>query len=311
LRIDCASDRFRLRLLAIQRLLDVQRELRRKARNLIRVRSIPDSVRIAVGIEYDGSAYCGWQTQPCGCSVQDAFEQALAAIAGTSVRSVCAGRTDAGVHALGQVVHFDVDVTRPLSAWVRGVNTFLPGGIAVTWAREVDATFHARYSASARTYRYLLLNRPERPGLFRGRVGWYHHALDLDTMRDAACSLVGEYDFSAFRSAECQARSAIRHMQTISIHREGPLVTMEFCANAFLHNMVRIIVGSLIEVGSGNRPVSWLAQVRDDRDRTRAARTADSAGLYLVGVNYDARWNLPPPPVSKSLHLQETLAPCR
>ncbi len=269
------------------------------------------AVRIAVGIEYDGSTFCGWQTQPGGCSIQDAFERALEGIAGAPVATVCAGRTDAGVHALGQVAHFDVAVKRPLSAWVRGANAYLPRSIAVTWAREVTGDFHARYSARARTYRYLLLNRGERPGLFRGRVGWYHHPLDIDVMSDAARCLVGEHDFSAFRSAECQARSAIRQMQRISIHRDGTFVTMDFCANAFLHNMVRIIVGCLIEVGSGRRPASWLTDVRDARDRTRAAATAESAGLYLAGVSHDPRFNLPEPPVLAPLDFQRVLGPCR
>lgn len=251
-------------------------------------------MRIAVGIEYDGAGFCGWQTQPSGCSVQDAFERALEAIAGLPVASVCAGRTDAGVHAIGQVAHFDVEVDRPLTAWVRGVNAHLPASMAVTWARQVTADFHARYSARSRTYRYVLLNRRERPGLLRGRVGWYHHPLDLDAMRESAQHLVGERDFSAFRSAECQSRSTLRQMSSIEIHREDSLVILDFSANAFLHNMVRIIVGCLIEVGSGKRSPSWLAQVRDARDRTRAAATAEAAGLYLVGVGYDAVWGLPP-----------------
>jgi tRNA pseudouridine38-40 synthase len=268
-------------------------------------------VRIAVGIEYDGSAFCGWQTQPSGCSVQNAFERSLAVIAGVPVKSVCAGRTDAGVHALGQVAHFDVQVGRPLSAWVRGVNTHLPKGVAVTWAREVDESFQARYSALSRTYRYLLLNRPERPGLYCGRVGWYHHVLDLDAMRDAARCLIGEHDFSAFRSAECQARSAIRTLHGVAIHREGSLLTMDFCGNGFLHNMVRIIVGCLVDVGSGRRPASWLADVRDSRDRSTAACTAESAGLYLAGVTYPPRWNLPQAPLSSPLDIQGLLAPWR
>lgn len=261
-------------------------------------------MRIAVGIEYDGAAFCGWQTQPSRCSIQDAFECALEAIAGVPVASVCAGRTDSGVHALGQVAHFDVGVTRPLSAWVRGVNTHLPPSMAVTWARQISPDFHARYSARARTYRYVLLNRRERPGLLRGRVGWYHHPLDLDAMRESARYLVGEHDFSAFRSAECQSRSALRQMLSVEIRREDSLVTMDFCANAFLHNMVRIIVGCLIEVGSGKRAPSWLAQVRDARDRTLAAVTAEAAGLYLICVSYDDSWGLPPTPRALSSSLQ-------
>jgi tRNA pseudouridine38-40 synthase len=267
------------------------------------------AVRIAVGIEYDGSTFCGWQTQPSGCSIQDAFERALEAIADAPVGSVCAGRTDAGVHALGQVAHFDVPVRRPLSAWVRGVNAHLPQSIAVTWAREVSAEFHARYSARARAYRYILLNRRERPGLFRGRVGWYHQPLDLDAMRAAAQSLLGEHDFSAFRSAECQSRSTVRKMLGVAIDREGTLVILDFCANAFLHNMVRIIVGCLIDIGGGKRPASWLAEVRDARDRTRAAATVDSAGLYLLGVSHDRRWDLPLAPYAFPLDLQGLVAP--
>ncbi len=268
-------------------------------------------MRIAVGLEYDGSAFCGWQTQPNGCAVQDTFERALAGIAGRPITSVCAGRTDAGVHALGQVAHFDVDVDRPLTAWVRGVNTLLPASAAVTWAHPAAGDFHARYSALARTYRYLLLNRPERPGVFNGRVGWYHHSLDVESMRRAARCLMGEQDFSAFRAAECQARSARKRMDAIAIEREGELVTFEFCANAFLHNMVRIIVGCLIEIGSGRRSIGWLETLRDGRDRTKAARTADAAGLYLAGVTYDARWRLPAAPVARCLDLEAALAPCR
>lgn len=268
-------------------------------------------MRIAVGIEYDGSRFCGWQTQPSACAVQDAFERALAAIAGGRVVSVCAGRTDAGVHALWQVAHFDVTAERPLTAWVRGVNSYLPESVAVTWARKVDEEFHARYSAGSRTYRYLLLNRPERPGVFRGRVGWYHHALAIEPMRHAARCLLGEHDFSAFRAAECQARSTIRRMDRISIERDGELVTFEFCANAFLHNMVRIIVGCLIAIGGGRRSIDWLEALRDGRDRTKAAPTAEGAGLYLTAVAYDPRWGLPAAPLTRRLDLETLFLPCR
>jgi tRNA pseudouridine38-40 synthase len=271
-------------------------------------------VRIVVGLEYDGTGFCGWQTQPSGGAVQNALERALAQIAGTHVTTVCAGRTDAGVHAIGQVAHFDVEVKRPLTAWVRGVNALLPAGVAVNWAREVPKEFHARYSAVARTYRYLLLNRAERPGLWAGRVGWYHRPLDLDSMRRAARCLIGEQDFSAFRAAECQARSAIKLMHGISIEHAGSLVIFEFCANAFLHNMIRIIVGCLIEVGGGRRQIEWLESLRDGRDRTQAARTADSGGLYLAGVTYDSRWNLPSAPNAlgaSSGDLGPVLSPCR
>lgn len=269
------------------------------------------AVRIAVGLEYDGTAFCGWQMQPSGCAIQNAFERALSAIASARVTAVCAGRTDAGVHALGQVAHFDVAVARPLTAWVRGVNSHLPRSIAVTWAREVPAQFHARYSARARTYRYVLLNRRERPGILHGRVGWYHHALDLEAMRDAARHLLGEHDFSAFRSAECQSRSAVRRLFAIEIERVDSLVTFDVRGNAFLHNMVRIIVGCLIEVGIGKRPPAWLAQVRDARERARAAATADAAGLYLACVSYDEDWGLPGSTWTLASDGIRSLVPCR
>jgi tRNA pseudouridine38-40 synthase len=192
------------------------------------------------------------------------------------------------------VAHFDVDVARPLTAWVRGVNAHLPPSVAVRWACEVSAQFHARYSARSRTYRYLLLNRGERPGVLHDRVGWYHRALDLDAMREAAQQLVGEHDFSAFRSAECQSRSTVRQLFSVDIERVDTLVTFDIRANAFLHNMVRIIVGCLIEVGSGKRSPEWLAQVRDARERAGAAATLDAAGLYLSCVSYDDCWGLPP-----------------
>lgn len=225
--------------------------------------------------------------------MQEAVEHALSAIAGEPLDAVCAGRTDAGVHALGQVVNFDVTARRPLSAWVRGTNSHLPGSVAVTWAQPVDYAFHARFSAVARTYRYLLLNRPQRPGLLRGRAGWYHQWLDVETMRTAAQWLVGEHDFSAFRAAECQAKSPTKRMHSIDVRRHGVLVCFDVCANAFLHHMVRNIVGCLVEVGCGRRSPEWLAQVRDSRDRARAAPTVDAAGLYLSSVTYDPHWKLP------------------
>lgn len=253
-------------------------------------------VRIALGIEYDGSRFCGWQTQPSGCAVQDALERALAAIAGEPVATVCAGRTDAGVHALGQVVHFDCAARRPESAWVRGVNALLPEGCAVIWSREVAPEFHARYSARGRCYRYLLLNRAVRPAADRGRVGWYHRPLELEPMRRAAQLLLGEHDFSAFRSAECQARTPVRHLTRLDIARRGDFFVFDFCANAFLHHMVRNIVGSLVRVGSGRERPEWVAEVLAGRERARAAPTFSPDGLYLLRVDYDASWGLPRPP---------------
>lgn len=250
-------------------------------------------MRVALGVEYDGSRFCGWQTQPSGCALQDALERALAEIAGGPVATTCAGRTDAGVHASAQVVHFDVTVTRPESAWVRGVNALLPAGMAVLWAREVAEGFHARYGARERRYRYLLLNHATRPALASGRVGWFHQPLDVAAMQAAARVLEGRHDFSAFRSAECQAASPVRDLRSVTIGRRGALVIFEFRANAFLHHMVRNLVGSLVVVGKGRQSQAWLADVLAGRDRARCAPTFDAAGLYLAGVTYEDEWGLP------------------
>ncbi len=249
--------------------------------------------RIALGLEYDGRAFCGWQTQPSGCAVQDHVERALAGIAGTPVATICAGRTDAGVHALAQVVHFDTDVERPDTAWVRGGNALLPPAVAITWARAVHGDFHARYSALRRSYRYVLLNRSVRPAADAGRVGWFHLSLDEGRMQVAASALIGEHDFSAFRSSECQAKSPVRVVHGIDIRRNGDYLVMDFCANAFLHHMVRNIVGALVYVGKGAREPGWTAELLAGRDRTRAAPTFDAAGLYLSGVEYDRAFGLP------------------
>lgn len=250
-------------------------------------------MRIALGLEYDGSSFCGWQTQTSGCAVQDHLEAALAHIAGERVATTCAGRTDAGVHALSQVVHFDTAAQRPASAWVRGVNASLPAGVAVLWAREVDPEFHARYAALERAYRYVLLNRPVRPAAANGRVGWFHLPLDEARMRRAAEYLCGEHDFSAFRSSECQARSPVRELRRISIERHNDHIVFEFSANAFLHHMIRNLVGTLIYVGKGRHAPEWAAQVLESRDRSRAAPTFEAAGLYLASITYDVRWALP------------------
>jgi tRNA pseudouridine38-40 synthase len=251
-------------------------------------------MRIALGVEYDGSAYCGWQTQPSGCGVQDALERALSQIADQGIEVQCAGRTDAGVHALGQVVHFDTEARRPIAAWVRGVNALLPHSIAVTWSREVDGAFHARSCARGRAYTYLLLNRPERPGLHHDHLGWHHHRLELESMRQAAAHLLGVHDFSAFRAAECQARSPVKELRRLDIERKGEMVIFQLAADAFLHHMVRNIVGCLVKVGNGTRPPDWLKVVLEGRDREHAAPTFAANGLYLTGVEYDARWGLPP-----------------
>ena len=253
-------------------------------------------MRVALGVEYDGSRFCGWQTQPQGCAVQDALERALAEVAGAPVSTTCAGRTDAGVHALGQVVHFDTNAERPESAWVRGVNTLLPPACAVGWSRPVAPDFHARYSAVNRCYRYLLLNHPVRPALDAARTGWFHLPLDTDRMQRAARLLLGEHDFSAFRSAECQARTPVRTVTRLDVARRGDYIVFELCANAFLHHMVRNIVGCLVYVGKGKYPPEWLGEVLRGRDRARAAPTIEAAGLYLMSVEYEGRWGLPDAP---------------
>jgi tRNA pseudouridine38-40 synthase len=250
-------------------------------------------MRLALALEYDGAQFCGWQTQPTGCGIQDHLEAALARIAGHDVETVCAGRTDAGVHACEQIVHFDTCAHRPLSAWVRGTNAMLPPGSSVLWSREMTAQFHARYSALRRHYRYVLLNRPVRPAIGHGRVGWFHLPLDPARMREAAAFLAGEHDFSAFRSSECQARSPIRRLERISIARRGDYLIFDFRANAFLHHMVRNLVGTLVYVGSGRHEPQWVRHVLLSRDRALAAPTFDAAGLYLARVEYDAAWELP------------------
>ena len=250
-------------------------------------------VRIALGIEYDGSRFCGWQTQTAACSVQDALQRALAVIAGHPVEVVAAGRTDAGVHATLQVVHFDTTAHRPNSAWVRGVNSFLPDSVAVLWAQPVNAEFHARFSAQSRNYRYLLLNHPVRPAIAAGRIGWFHAPLALEPMRAAAQLLLGTHDFSAFRAAECQAKSPIRTLHSLCVKQTGYRFSFDLSANAFLHHMVRNIVGALVYVGKGKYPPEWVGELLQQRDRSRAAPTFAADGLYLNAISYAPEWALP------------------
>ena len=249
--------------------------------------------RIAIGLEYDGSRFLGWQTQPGGGAIQDVLEKALAAIAGEDIAVTGAGRTDRGVHAAAQVAHFDTQAARPETAWVRGVNAFLPESIAVQWARPVDAEFHARFSAVARTYRYRLVNRPVRPALAARYAGWFYAPLDLPAMRTAARVLVGEHDFSAFRAAECQAKTPVRTVHSVDIEQRGSEIDFVIRANAFLHHMVRNIVGSLVYVGAGRQPAGWIGEVLAARDRNKAAPTFAPEGLYLERIEYDAKWQLP------------------
>lgn len=266
-------------------------------------------MRIALGVEYDGSGFLGWQSQAHGNTVQDVLEAALAKIAGQQVRVSCSGRTDTGVHGLGQVAHFDVEISRPINAWVRGVNAHLPATVAVLWAQEVSSEFHARFSARGRRYRYLLLNRPVRPALGAGRMGWYHALLDLDAMVSAAGHLLGEHDFSAFRAAECQAKSPVKLLRELVITRQDDVITFDLAANAFLHHMVRNIVGALVFVGKGRYPPSWMAELLADRDRRRAPPTFSAAGLYFVGPEYDDHWRLPQSRLIMGASLQATDAP--
>lgn len=249
-------------------------------------------MRIALGLEYNGTGFCGWQAQPCGCSVQNALETALTKVAACPIQVTCAGRTDAGVHALEQVVHFDTDVERPVSAWVRGTNTHLPETMSVRWAQVVPTEFHARFSALGRRYRYVLLNRPERPGLMVHRVGWFHLPLDLELMRKAARYLLGTHDFSAFRSSECQAKSPVKNLRQLDMTMQGDLLMFDFAADGFLHHMVRNIMGMLVRVGKGAHPPEWVAEVMASKNRTLAAPTFSPHGLYFVGVDYDPAWQL-------------------
>jgi tRNA pseudouridine38-40 synthase len=250
-------------------------------------------LRIALGIEYDGAPFCGWQTQPGGGSVQDALEAALARFADAGIAVVAAGRTDAGVHATAQVVHFDAPVDRAIASWVRGTNTYLPPALRVLWACGVADDFHARYSATARTYDYLLLNEAVAPAVLHGKVGWYHRPLDLERMRAAATVVVGEHDFSAFRDAQCQAKSPVRLLHSTQVTLRGNLFQFRFTANAFLHHMVRNLVGCLVQVGAGKQEPAWMAHLLAARERRNAAPTFAPDGLYLSGIDYDGRFGLP------------------
>lgn len=250
-------------------------------------------MRYALGLEYDGRGFCGWQSQAQGRTVQDQLNQALSAIAGHDIRCLAAGRTDTGVHASHQVVHFDSDAARPLTAWVRGVNRFLPSDIAVSWAQAVDDDFHARFSAMSRTYRYVLLNRPTRPALLSGRVGWFHGALDVAAMHEAAHILLGEHDFSSFRAAECQAKTPVKQLDRFDVYRQGELIIFDLQANAFLHHMVRNLVGALIYIGKGRYPAAWMHELLAARDRTYAPPTFMPDGLYLCGVGYPESYAFP------------------
>ena len=251
------------------------------------------SGRLALGVSYCGTRYQGWQSQAAGQTVQDHLEAALATFVGRPVSTHCAGRTDAGVHAFNQVVHIDSPVERDAFAWLRGTNRYLPGDIALQWCRPVPADFHARYLARGRRYRYLLLTSTVRPALESGSVGWVFRAIDAGPMREAAAHLIGEHDFTSFRSAECQARSAVKTLRAIRITQHGAYWRFDVDGSAFLHHMVRNIMGCLVAVGTGRQPPGWLAEVLAARDRRAAAPTFPADGLYFVGPYYDAALGLP------------------
>ncbi len=249
--------------------------------------------RIAAAVEYDGSAFCGWQRQSHSPGVQEAVEKALSAVANEPVQLFCAGRTDTGVHSTNQIVHFDTRAERQPRNWLLGTNANLPDSIRIHWVSEVSADFHARFSATARTYRYIIDNRPARPALFHRGLTWFRHPLDEVKMHEAAQCLLGEQDFSSFRAAGCQSNSPNRNVHHARVWRQQELVIFEIKANAFLHHMVRNLAGALIRIGEGRESPDWLGQLLALKDRTRAPATAAAAGLYLVAVDYPAEYAIP------------------
>lgn len=254
----------------------------------------PDMHRVCLVVEYNGAAFRGFQVQPGDVpTVQRSLQQALSVVANEPITLVCAGRTDAGVHATCQVVHFDTRARRPSRAWTSGTRPHLPPGVSVRWAGEVSPFFHARFSARARTYRYLLTDGPSRPGLLHDQVTWHPRPLDVEVMREGAAALVGEHDFTSFRAVQCQAKSPVRHIEHLHLSRRGELILLEVRANAFLHHMVRNIVGVLLRLGTGDKPADWVRQVLRARDRRCAGVTAPATGLYLVAVDYDGQFGVP------------------
>ncbi|MBI3560751.1 MAG: tRNA pseudouridine(38-40) synthase TruA [Gammaproteobacteria bacterium] len=250
-------------------------------------------MRIALGIEYNGANYCGWQRQTHCVSVQATVEKALSQIADHPLQIICAGRTDAGVHALGQVIHFETAVERDTRAWVFGANANLPADISVLWAKPVADTFHARYSALRRGYRYVILNRSVRPGLLQQRVAWDYRSLDVSRMQQAGAFLVGEHDFSSYRAQTCQAKNPVRTVSRLEVQRQHDVVIIDIEANAFLHHMVRNIAGVLMTIGAGEQPPLWAKQVLERRDRTQGGITAAPQGLYFITAYYPVEFDLP------------------
>lgn len=254
-------------------------------------------LKIALGIEYDGSRYYGWQRQQEVTSVQACLEKALSKVADASIGVFCAGRTDAGVHATGQVVHFETAAQRKDAAWTMGVNSHLPPDIAVRWVKEVSSDFHARFSATARRYRYIIYNHRYRPAVLQQGVTHFYHPLDADRMHRAAQAILGENDFTSFRAVQCQSRTPWRNVKHVKVTRYGEYIVVDIKANAFVHHMVRNIVGSLMEIGCGNQDEHWMGELLAQKDRSLAAATARAEGLYLVAVDYPESFALPRPPM--------------
>jgi tRNA pseudouridine38-40 synthase len=258
-------------------------------------------MRLAFGLEYNGSGFHGWQYLGANRTVrtvQGCVANALSEVASHQVVPVCAGRTDSGVHALGQVIHIDTPSQRTERGWVLGLNSLLPGDVSACWAQEVPEDFHARYSATGRTYRYVILNAQARSGMLAGRVMWEYRPLAVDPMHEAAQSLLGEHDFSAFRDAECQSKTAMRNLRRLVVTRRGEFVIIDAEANAFLHHMVRNLIGVLLRIGQGKASADWAREVLDSRDRRRGGITAPAAGLYLARVAYPDRYGIPEPRIT-------------
>lgn len=255
--------------------------------------------RICIGVRYDGSAYRGWQSQDFTHlnTIQTALEKAIARVANHPISLVCAGRTDAGVHATGQVAHFDTEAMRSDYSWVFGANSNLPHDVSVMWAKEVEQDFHARFSATSRRYRYVVFNQSSRPAILHRYVSWYHQELDIERMQIAAQHLIGEHDFNAYRAADCQAKTSVRMLHQLEIKRQGELIVMEVHGNAFLQHMVRNIAGVLMEIGAGRKEPNWSRLVLESRDRRQGAFTASANGLYLTQVEYPQKYLLPQMPI--------------
>ncbi len=250
-------------------------------------------MRIALGVEYNGQSFFGWQVQDGTRTVQGCLEAALSVVANHPVRVFCAGRTDRGVHGMGQVVHFESDSERTMHSWVMGANVNSPEEVSVLWAKPVDDTFHARFSATRRRYRYIIMNRKVRPSFLAGRVSWDRRDLDVQKMAAAGQLLVGEHNFNSYRAVACQAKNPVRTIHSLEVHRSGPFITLDVEANAFLHHMIRNIAGVLMAIGAGERPIEWAGELLEVCDRTQGGVTAPPHGLYFVNVTYPEKYEIP------------------